>query len=69
MKITSFDEFKELTRRGTFVPVVKEIVGPLRDRMHAAIEAASARRPEIVRDALPLSDMLHDQLEALGYGH
>ena len=45
-----------------------EIVGPLRDRMHAAIEAASARRPEIVRDAVPLTDMLNDQLEALGYG-
>ena len=26
MKITSFEEFKELARRGTFVPVYKEIV-------------------------------------------
>ena len=29
MKITSFEEFKELSRRGTFVPVVKEIVADL----------------------------------------
>src|SRR3954463_572592 len=29
MKITSFDEFKELARRGTFVPVVKESVADL----------------------------------------
>ena len=26
MKITSFEAFKELARRGTFVPVVKEIM-------------------------------------------
>src|SRR4029078_3920887 len=29
MKITSFDEFKELARRGTFVPVCKEVVADL----------------------------------------
>ena len=29
MKITSFEEFKELARRGTFVPVCKEIVADL----------------------------------------
>ena len=29
MKITSFDEFKELAQRGTFVPVCKEIVADL----------------------------------------
>src|SRR5438128_8364566 len=29
MKITSFDEFRELARRGTFVPVCKEIVADL----------------------------------------
>jgi anthranilate synthase component 1 len=29
MNITSFDEFKELARRGTFVPVCKEIVADL----------------------------------------
>jgi anthranilate synthase component I len=29
MKITSFDEFKDLARRGTFVPVCKEIVADL----------------------------------------
>jgi arylsulfatase A-like enzyme len=46
-----------------------EIVQPLRDRLHAAIEAAVARRTEVpVRDTLPLSSMLHEQLGALGYG-
>src|SRR5574338_78844 len=29
MKITSFEEFTELARRGTFVPVCKEIVADL----------------------------------------
>jgi hypothetical protein len=29
MKITSFEEFKELAQRGTFVPVCKEIVADL----------------------------------------
>src|SRR6201987_2937501 len=29
MKITSFDQFKELALRGTFVPVVKELVADL----------------------------------------
>src|SRR6266702_7285268 len=29
MKITSFEAFKELARRGTFVPVCKEIVAAL----------------------------------------
>ena len=29
MNITSFEEFKELARRGTFVPVCKEIVADL----------------------------------------
>src|SRR6187397_1801862 len=29
MKQTTFDEFKELARRGTFVPVVKEIIADL----------------------------------------
>src|SRR3979490_3614026 len=29
MKITSFEEFKELARRGTFVPVCKEMVADL----------------------------------------
>src|SRR5262245_16918995 len=29
MKLTSFEEFKELARRGTFVPVCKEIVADL----------------------------------------
>ena len=35
MKITSFEEFTELARRGTFVPVCKEIVADLL-RAHAA---------------------------------
>src|SRR3970282_329951 len=29
MKLTTFDEFKELAQRGTFVPVYKEIVADL----------------------------------------
>src|SRR6266581_2327625 len=40
MKITSFDEFKELTRRGTFVPVVKEIVADLLTPVSAFLKIA-----------------------------
>jgi hypothetical protein len=29
MRITTFDEFKDLRQRGTFVPVCKEIVADL----------------------------------------
>jgi hypothetical protein len=32
MKQTSFDEFKELASRGTFVPVCKEIIADLLTR-------------------------------------
>jgi arylsulfatase A-like enzyme len=45
-----------------------EIAAPLRDRLRAAIAAAEARRPETTHDTVPLSDMIHDQLGALGYG-
>jgi arylsulfatase A-like enzyme len=44
-----------------------EIAGPLRDRLHAALAAAAARRPETTRDTLQLSDMVREQLGALGY--
>src|SRR5438128_9164535 len=40
MKITSFDEFKELARRGTFVPVVKEIVADLFTPVSAFLKIA-----------------------------
>jgi anthranilate synthase component I len=40
MKITSFEEFKELTRRGTFVPVVKEIVADLLTPVSAFLKIA-----------------------------
>src|SRR3954464_4189213 len=40
MKITSFDEFKELARRGTFVPVVKEIVADLLTPVSAFLKIA-----------------------------
>src|SRR5437763_15881145 len=40
MKITSFDEFKELARRGTFVPVVKEIVADLLTPVSAFLKVA-----------------------------
>src|SRR5437762_8782310 len=40
MKITSFDEFKELARRGTFVPVVKEMVADLLTPVSAFLKIA-----------------------------
>ena len=40
MKITSFDEFKELARRGTFVPVWKEIVADLLTPVSAFLKIA-----------------------------
>jgi len=40
MKITSFEEFKELSQRGTFVPVVKEIVADLLTPVSAFLKIA-----------------------------
>src|SRR3954447_20652621 len=40
MKITSFEEFKELARRGTFVPVVKEMVADLLTPVSAFLKIA-----------------------------
>ena len=40
MKQTTFDEFKELTRRGTFVPVVKEIMADLLTPVSAFLKIA-----------------------------
>src|ERR671924_1661404 len=40
MKITSFDEFKELARRGTFVPVCKEIVADMLTPVSAFLKIA-----------------------------
>src|SRR3954447_11224178 len=40
MKITSFDEFKELARRGTFVPVCKELVADLLTPVSAFLKIA-----------------------------
>ena len=40
MKITSFDEFKELARRGTFVPVYKEVVADLLTPVSAFLKIA-----------------------------
>src|SRR5258705_9252654 len=40
MKITSFDTFKELARRGTFVPVVKEMVADLLTPVSAFLKIA-----------------------------
>src|SRR6187399_2554778 len=40
MKITSFEEFRELARRGTFVPVVKEIVADLLTPVSAFLKIA-----------------------------
>jgi anthranilate synthase component 1 len=40
MKITSFEEFKDLSRRGTFVPVVKEIVADLLTPVSAFLKIA-----------------------------
>src|SRR5690349_7718399 len=40
MRITSFEEFKELARRGTFVPVVKEIVADLLTPVSALLKIA-----------------------------
>src|SRR3954449_1055340 len=40
MKITSFDEFKELARRGTFVPVCKEIMADLLTPVSAFLKIA-----------------------------
>src|ERR671912_2471777 len=40
MKQTTFDEFKDLTRRGTFVPVVKEIMADLLTPVSAFLKIA-----------------------------
>src|SRR5438034_4960250 len=40
MKITSFEEFRELARRGTFVPVCKEIVADLLTPVSAFLKIA-----------------------------
>ena len=40
MKLTSFEEFKELARRGTFVPVCKEIVADLLTPVSAFLKIA-----------------------------
>ena len=40
MKITSFDQFKELARRGTFVPVCKEVVADLLTPVSAFLKIA-----------------------------
>jgi len=40
MKITSFEEFKELARRGTFVPVCKELVADLLTPVSAFLRIA-----------------------------
>jgi anthranilate synthase component 1 len=40
MKITSFDDFKELARRGTFVPVCKEVVADLLTPVSAFLKIA-----------------------------
>ncbi len=40
MEITSFDEFKELARRGTFVPVCKEVVADLFTPVSAFLKIA-----------------------------
>src|SRR5919112_2741461 len=40
MQITSFDEFKDLARRGTFVPVYKEVVADLLTPVSAFLKIA-----------------------------
>src|ERR671935_2815934 len=40
MKITSFEQFKDLARRGTFVPVVKELVADLLTPVSAFLKIA-----------------------------
>src|SRR5512134_185893 len=40
MKQTTFDEFKDLARRGTFVPVVKEIMADLLTPVSAFLKIA-----------------------------
>src|SRR5438552_14642675 len=40
MRITSFDEFKDLARRGTFVPVCKEVVADLFTPVSAFLKIA-----------------------------
>src|SRR5512134_1674561 len=40
MKQTTFDEFKDLARRGTFVPVVREIMADLLTPVSAFIKIA-----------------------------
>src|SRR5437870_4590894 len=40
MRITSFDEFKDLARRGTFVPVCKEVVADLLTPVSAFLKIA-----------------------------
>ena len=64
MKITSFEEFKELARRGTFVPVCKEIVADLprpRDRQSAAFDFAKRRVLAALDRSLERDQRIHDR--------
>ena len=72
MKITSFAEFTELARQGTFVPVCKEIVADLLDRSfdeldlarggnRAFFELESFARTFLVDDHLP-GEIRHELL-------
>jgi hypothetical protein len=45
MKITSFEEFKELAHRGTFVPVWKEMVADLLTPVSASKIAETLTTP------------------------
>jgi anthranilate synthase component 1 len=40
MKITSFEEFKELAQRGTFVPVYKELIADMLTPVSAFLKIA-----------------------------
>src|SRR5256886_9713554 len=40
MRLTTFDEFKELAQRGTFVPIYKEIVADLLTPVSAFLKVA-----------------------------
>ena len=44
MKITSFEEFRELAQRGTFVPVCKEIVADLLTPVSVQMERTARDR-------------------------